>query len=415
MLEGDVLLSFLFMALLFLRQISILKQPNKIDYSPLMLGIGAIASVVHFIIYPDATDVILLLRESFFPLLVALLLYLVMNVLHQTQKRQIAKTKEDFAYSLITQVNELKIFMSELEERLAASKQEDLRSQNEIREKFSQDLKALDTIQVNQDKFLGQFDELRSWHEGVSHAFEEFSTKQLPDLDNVVHKHIDILRITEQEHFNYLKAVLHKAVQSRDEMTEDLETISVKLTGMKNISQDIASSVTAHTLEQLSGVTQAFEKQVLSLKSHTESVSISLYEGENRLAGIRQQSEMIMQQMVLSSKKMDELKSKNDALHNIYATAKELIGDIERIKTDYVKSQSQLANIAKEMKYSEEEQIESLKSHVEMLSAVLTTKIESSLALLHQHYHIAEGDISQSVQILAKKLQVKKGYENQES
>ena len=54
MLDGDLLLAFSFMALLFLRQISILKQPNKINYAPLMIGIGSISSVVHFIIHPDA-------------------------------------------------------------------------------------------------------------------------------------------------------------------------------------------------------------------------------------------------------------------------------------------------------------------------------------------------------------------------
>lgn len=415
MFESDLLLAFLFMAILFLRQISILKQPNKINYAPLMIGIGAIGSVVHFIIHPDATDLILLLRESFFPLLVALLLYIVMNILHQTQKTQTAKTGEEFTQSLILQVTELKEFMSELEYRISASKQEDLKSQNEIREKFSQDLKALDTIQRNQSKFLDKFDELGSWHEGVSHAFEEFSTKQLPELDNVVHKHIDILRISEQEHFNYIKSALNKVMQSRGEMAEDLDEVKVKLNGMKTLSDDIARSITKHTLQQLSGVTEAFEKQIVSLKSHTEGVSTSLYEGENRLVEIREQSEMIMQQMLLSSQKMDELKSKNDGLHDIYSTAKELVRDIEFIKADYVKSQSQLANIAKGMKFSEEEQMESLKNHVEILSETLTKKIEESLAMLHEHFHIAEADISQSVQILAKKLQVKKGYENQES
>lgn len=415
MFDSDLLLAFSFMAILFLRQIFILKQANKINYAPLMIGIGAIGSVVHFIIHPDATDIILLLRESFFPLLVALLLYIVMNILHQTQETQVARTREEFTQSLIVQVTELKEFMSELEYRISASKQEDLKSHSEIREKFSQDLKALDTIQINQSKFLDKFDELGSWHDGVSHAFEEFSTKQLPELDNVVHKHIDILRISEQEHFNYIKAVLNKAVQNRGDMAEDLDEVKAKLTGMKTISDDIARSITKHTLEQLSGVTQAFEKQIVSLKSHTESVSTSLYEGENRLVGIREQSEMIMKQMLLSSQKMDELKSKNDGLHDIYSTAKELVRDIELIKADYVKSQSQLASIAKEMKFSEEDQMEALKNQVELLSETLTKKIEESLSMLHEHFHIAEADISQSVQILAKKLQVKKGYENQES
>jgi len=88
MYESDLLLAFSFMALLFLRQISILKQANKINYAPLMVGIGAISSIVHFIIFPDQKEISLLLRESLLPLLVSLLLYIVMNILHQTQQTQ---------------------------------------------------------------------------------------------------------------------------------------------------------------------------------------------------------------------------------------------------------------------------------------------------------------------------------------
>ena len=94
MFDSDLLLAFLFMAVLFLRQIYILKQPNKINYSPLMIGIGAISSIVHFIIQPQVQDFVLLLRQAAFPLLVALLLYMVMNVLHQTQETESAKEQD---------------------------------------------------------------------------------------------------------------------------------------------------------------------------------------------------------------------------------------------------------------------------------------------------------------------------------
>ena len=80
MFANDLLLSFAFMAILFLRQIFILRQPNKINYAPLMVGIGLISSIVHFIIHPEVTDFVLLVRESLFPLLVSLLLYIVMNI-----------------------------------------------------------------------------------------------------------------------------------------------------------------------------------------------------------------------------------------------------------------------------------------------------------------------------------------------
>ncbi|WP_321778157.1 hypothetical protein [Sulfurimonas sp.] len=403
MFDSDLLLAFGFMAILFLRQISILKQPNKINYAPLMIGIGAISSVVHFIIHPDITDVILLLRESFLPLLVALLLYIVMNILHQTQQTQSARAQDEFSKIITTQMSELKEFIIELETRMILSHQEDRNIQEEVREKFKQDIKSLDAIKTNQNKFLGKFDEMDSWHKGVTKSFDNFTNIQLPELDNVVHKHIDILRVAEQDHYNQIKVTLDKAVDSRHDISEDMDELKDSLTSMKSIADTVAQAIVKETITELSGVTNAFEQQIVALKSHTESLSTSLYESENKLGSIRDQSEMIMKQMILSSKKMNDLESQNSGLHNLYTTIKSLVKEVEIIKSDYVKSQSQLSLIAKELNSSQEQQIGSL---IETLSK----KIDDSLEKLHDHYHIASDDITQSVQILSKKAQLKKGY-----
>ena len=415
MFDIDLLVAFAFMALLFLRQISILKQPNKINYAPLIIIIGSIGGVIHFILHPDTSDVILLLRESFIPLLVGLLLYIIMNIMHQTQESQSARTKDEFAKVLVSEISGLKEFMSELESRMRNSQQEDQRVQEDVREKFQEDIKALDTIKENQEKFLDKFEEMDLWHQNVSKEFEHFTEIQMPELDNVVHKHIDILRVAEQDHYNQLKATLNRAVESRGDISGEIEELKVNLESIKNVSHTIASSITKHTLEQLSGVTKAFENQIIALKSHAESVKTSLSEGDNTLGNIRVQSEIIMKQMSLSSHKMDALEKQNDGLHNIYLNIKDLMKDMEMVKSDYVKSQSQLSQISQELSTSKDEQIDALKVQVESLSDVLTKKIDDSLEKLHEHYHIADEDITKSVQILAKKAQLKSGYSDLDS
>ena len=415
MFDNDLLLAFIFMALLFLRQISIIKQPNKLNYAPLMLAIGAVGSVVHFIVHPEIQDIILILRESMFPLIVSLLLYIIMNILHQTQQTQNAQKQHEFEKVLVSQVTKMKEYMIELEDRMVRNQEEDRKAQEDVREKFVHDIKALDAIQINQGRFLEKFDEMATLHNSVSNAISHFSNTQLPELDNVVHKHIDILRVAEQDHHNKIKGLLAHAIQSRCDISEDIVELKDTLNSMKNVSDTIAKDIAKHTINELSGVTQAFENQILSLKSHTESVITSLYEGENTLSGIREQSEMIMKQMLLSSNKMNELEAKNDGLHDIYSVIKELMHDIEIIKADYVKSQSQLSMIAREFKNSEEEQINSMKNQIESLSESLSKKIDESLEKLHEHYHIADGDITQSVQVLAKKAQLKSGYSQLDS
>jgi len=415
MINNDLIIAFVFMAILFLRQIVILKQPNKINYAPLMLGIGGISSVVHFIVHPETTDFILLLRESFFPFLVALLLFIIMNILHQTQQSENKRTQDDFLRVLVHEISGLKEFMSDLESRVTDSHKEDLRVQEEVRKKFKDDIKALEEIKVNQDKFANKFDEMESWHTEVSKGFQHFTNVQLPELDDVVHKHIDILRVAEQDHYNQITTVLKKAVDSRYEISDDIEDVKSSISSMKNLSDDIASSITKHTLDQLSGVTKSFENQIISLKAHSEGVRTSLSEGENTLVSIREKSELIMKQMILSSRKMSDLEKQNSGLSDVYSAVKELMFDIEGVKSDYIKSQSQLGMISKEMATAKDEKIEIMKNQIDSLGEALSKKIDESLEQLHEHYHIAEGDITQSVQMLSKKAQLKKGYGDFES
>lgn len=410
MFDYDLILAFIFMTLLFLRQISILKQENKINYAPLMLGIGAISSVVHFIIHPETIDILLILRESLFPFLVALLLYIVMNIIHQTQQALHVKIQQDFTKALIEQIEQLKDFTSELEKKMILNQNEDRLAQEDIREKFKQDIKALDNILTNQDKFLNKFLEMQEWHKSVTKAFANFTEVQLPSLDSVVHEHIDILRVAEQDHFNKVKATLERAVQSRCDIMDDIDAMKANLDSMNSISKTISDSITKETTSKLMEVTIPFEKQVLNLKSHAESLTTALSEDETKLISIRDQSEMIMKQMILSSKKMNTIEEQNSNLYDVFANIKDLIDDIEHVKSEYVKSQAQLSIIVNEFKNSKDEDINRFKEQMEFLTDTLTKNIDNSLDKLHKHYHIANEDISQSVQFLAKQAQIKKGY-----
>ena len=410
MFDADLIVAFVFMSLLFLRQISILKQANKINYAPLMIGVGAISSVIHFIIHPEVQDVLLLLRESFFPLLVALFFYLIMNILHQTQERENAKTQAALGEAMVLQMAQLKEFAAEIETKLILSNQEEHTTKETLREQFKHDLKALDAIATNQAKFLDKFDELETWHKTTTESFENFTSVKLPELDSVVHKHIDLLRIAEQEHFNKITATLQRAMEQKNDFKAEFGEVIRNVQELRGLSSQIADAIVGGTLEQLAGVSKAFENQLLMLKSHAEALNTSLFEDENRLGTIKNHSEMIMKQMVLSSKKMGELQERSNELENLYVTMRALVADVEAIKADYVKSQAQLSLLSKEIRNAEDEHLAAMKEQVDALSENLTRKIEDSLDKLHEHYHIASEDITQSVKVLAKKAQLSRGY-----
>ena len=410
MFDNDLLIAFAFMALLFLRQIVILKQANKINYAPLMLGIGTISSIIHFMIHPHSDDVLLLARESLFPLLVAVILYIIMNILHQTQESMHARTQDEFSTVLVAEIAQLKNFILDLEKRMAESQNNSLQTQQEIRNKFIEDIRALDSIEANQKTFLSKFSQVQEWHEDVKKSFVYFSEEQLPKLDDVVHKHIDILRISEKDHYNKLQELLKKAVESRFGISDDIRDVQMKLDRLNTTANTIAQKIVSETTGQLSSVVKDFEKEMLLLKSNAGVISTSLHESENRLASIRTQSELIMKQMVLSSKKMDELGEKNSNLGDVFSEIKILLDEIQSIKSDYVKSQAELTILAKELHIERDKELNAVGEKFQKLSDELCQKIDESLKDLHKHYHVVGEEITTKANLLAKKAQIQKGY-----
>ena len=410
MFDIDLLIALVFMALLFLRHVAILKKPNKINYAPLMIAIGAIASLIHFMIHPDPSNVILLLRESLMPILVATILYTVMNILNQTKESESAKLQDEFTKVLVHEITQLKEFILELEARMTAYSQEDREVQKEIRAKFKDDIKALESIEKNQIEFIKKFENMQEWHENVDKAFTYFSEVQMPELDKVVHKHIDMLRISEQDHYSKLSILLEKIITSREDIDTELMKLKANLESIQSLSTNVAKDIVDKTYKRFSGLTQEFEAQLVSLKLHAEGVKTSLYEDENVLNNIRTQSEIIMKQMKLSARQMDELEKRNSNFSKLAIEIRELVVEIEKIKSDYVKAQAELSQLSRDLQSVKEENFIQMQEKIDHLKEDVSSKIDSSLEKLYEHYHMASENITQSVKIMAKKAQLKKGY-----
>lgn len=410
MLSLDFLISFSFMALLFLRQVYILKQPNKINYAPLMLAIGFISTILHFITYPENGELAVIFRESLLPLLVSLILFIIMNIFHQTQQSAIAKNQENFVKVLAGELTELKSFILDLEKRMSQAQQEDRKAQEEIIAKFKNDLGALEKIQSNQMKFVDMFKDVENSLGDVKKEYKYFSEIQVPELDRVIHKHIDILRVAEQEHYNKLKTIVEESTANKVDVTQELAEMKESMEGMKNLSYEVANSIIKHTLSQLSGVTKSYEDQINLLKAHSEGIKTSLSEDDTILTNIRSQSELLLQQISLMSKKMLDFQAQQSEFGGVFKNIESLVDEIEAIKSDYVKAQSQLSSISTELLESKDEKVLEMKKSLDELSENLSNKVDESLEKLYEHYHIASKDITQSVQILAKKAQIQKGY-----
>ncbi len=85
------------------------------------------------------------------------------------------------------------------------------------------------------------------------------------------------------------------------------------------------------------------------------------------------------------------------------------MAEVEIVKGEYVKAQSHLTLLIRALKSKKDEEISDVKEQMEVLIVGLTTKIDESLDNLPEHSRIASDDITQSVQMLSKKAQLK-GY-----
>ena len=399
MFDSDLLIAFFVMALLFIRQIMILKEAHKINYAPLILGIGAIGSITHFMLHPDSSDHVLILRESLFPMLVAIILYVIMNILHQTQLSFDARKREELSVVLAQEITGLKSFIVELENRMATAQQQTLQTQEEVRNKFVEDIAALSTIEANQKNFFEKLSQVEVWHDDVKKSFVYFSEEQLPKLDDVVHKHIDILRISEKDHYNKLQELLKKAVESRFGIADDIAQLHQKLDQLKMLAKNVSNDIVRESTAELRDVVKDFESEMLLLKSNAGVVSTSLHESETTLSHIRSQSELIMKQMLLSSKKMDEITDKSSNTAEFLHSFELLLDDVEKTKREYGQVQMQLSELINKFSIERDENFTQLSQKIDMALKELQEQLEQYKESVHA-----------KTTLLAKQAQVQNSY-----
>ncbi len=410
MFSIDIMVSFFFMAVLFLRQMSILKHEAKINYAPLMIGLGAISSTLHFIINPENQNIILLLRESSFPLLVSLILYVIMNIMHQAKESEQKKVQHEFTKKLIEQITELKKYTSELEQKMSESQLSDIAAREEVRKKFKEDIKSLDIIKSNQNRFLDMFEEIKLLNKNVENSFKDFMENQMPSLDKLLHKHIEMTRVSEEQHYKKLNALLEDVAGNKLDLSKEIEDVRLSMVKVQNISKNISDTIINSTISKIALISKAYEDQLKQLKSHSEGLDTALYESENKISNISKNSSMLLKQISLTSEKMEEVQEQSSNVNETYLKLASLLKDIDNVKSDYVKSQSQLSLLSNELRQSQDEDIDNIKLQIEELIKDLTQKIDESLEKLHKHYHVASEDLSQSVQMLTKRAQMQKGY-----
>lgn len=401
MISVDLLLIILAMSLLFLRHTAVYKDPSKINYTPMVLALGFIGGLLHFILSGSAEMNVI--KESLLSVSVGVLLSAVMSVMNQTVT--VINTHED-RLRIGKMTEEIDSLMT-IKDRLDLITQMEGSTHDQIRHVFKEEFDALNAIQSNQKLFITKIEALLAQQQNAMAKFQEFTFSELPSLDNVVHRHIDILRVAEQDHFNQLKNV---ARSSSDEQKE----VHIELKELHDLLLRISHhQLPDHTItvlqKELDRIVHDFSHHLQTLGAKSESIITSLLENDLLLQGSREQSELIMQQMVLSSKQMREMTLQAKELSDSLKPLSHLFDSAETLHDEFIHAKGKLSELIVTLESYEHQEYRAIRQSLEQVAAEATAQMQlftQNLQKKESHPMVE----AKNVQELASKVKLHKSY-----
>jgi hypothetical protein len=296
------------------------------------------------------------------------------------------------------------------DKKMALMYESDLKREALFKDSFKEDIDALQRIFENQNIFVSKIETLLTQQKESLANFENFTTKELPDIDQVIHRHIDMLRISEQDHHNKTKDAISNIQKEHISIENELVNLQHSVNSLLPSFKEITTTVVAHTSKELNILFSHYDKEMQNLRAQSQSLSLLMSENENTISNSKDQSSLLLKQIVLSSNRMEELLNLTPNLEAIFTPIEKVKKEIDAIRKDYVRARINLDGVSESMQEKEMQQFSLMSEEIKSLSEVLRSQIESSLEELHKTYHLAQNEISTSVKELTLKAQMAKSY-----
>ena len=395
MLQVDLLIAIVMMSLLFLRHINVYKDRNKINYTPIVIGIGIIVGLLHFVMMGDSEGWLFALRESLLTVIVGVVFSAIMSVMSQTQNVANQFTDNMRIQNIDDEIGSLKILISKVTGQLGQVTQMEDSTQSQLKDIFKEEIDALNLIQSNQKLFIHKIESILAKQQDSMEKFEEFTLNELPSLDNIVHRHIDLLRISEQDHFNQLKNAAKVSSEDKKEVNEELMHIKLLLEKLQK-SQSM-ESVVGYLENEFSRIIHEFSRHIQTIGSKSESIVTTLLENEKILKGSRDQSELIMQQMVLSSNHMREMSQNSKELNESIKPLGDLFGSAQLLHKEFMLAKSKLTELVVTLEGYEKNEHRELREHLENVAneAIVQMKLFTKTFMNEDqnHHHVSSKEV----------------------
>jgi len=408
MFETDLLISIVLMSLLFLRHISVYKDRNKINYTPVVVAIGFIAGLLHFVMLGDGDGWLMALRESLLTVIVGSILSTIMSVMSQTQIASNQQADNMRLQSIQEDITSLQNLFGSMNTSLSRVTQMENTTHEQLKNIFKEEIEALGSILNNQKFFIQKVESVLVQQQSAQEKFEEFTLNELPSLDNVVHRHIDLLRISEQDHFNQLKSAIKSTNEEKKEHHDDLLRIHNSLDKLqKSHSPEGVVGILEH---EFSRIIAEFSRHIQTIGAKSESIVTTLLENETLLKGSRDQSELIMQQMVLSSNQMREISHTSKDLNESLRPLGALFGSAESLFKEFLVAKSKLSELIITLESYDKQEYRAIREHLEHVANTAIVQMEAFADKIERFEAQRHSVSPKEVQELSHKVKLHQSY-----
>lgn len=395
MLQIDLLIAIVIMSLLFLRHINVYKDPNKINYTPIVFGIGMIMGLLHFVMMGEGEGWLLALREGLLTVIVGVVFAAIMSVMSQTQNVANQYADNTRIQNIYDEIESLKNLFNTVTGQLGQVAQMEDSTHLQLKNIFKEEIDALNVIQSNQKLFIQKIEAMLAKQQVSMEKFEEFTLTELPSLDNVVHRHIDLLRISEQDHFNQLKNTVKASLDDKKDLYDEMVQVKHILEKLQK-SQSV-ESLTGHLEEEFSRLIHDFSRNIQTIGAKSESIVTTLLENEKILIGSREQSELIMQQMVLSSNHMREMSQNSKELNESIKPLGHLFNAAELLHKEFLLAKSKLAELIVTLEGYEKQEHRQMREHLENVANEAIAQMQLFTQMLtkqdQSHQHVSPKEV----------------------
>jgi len=392
---------------LFWRQLAVFKMQGKINYAPLVLIIGSISSLSLFIF--SSGELKSDIQYSLMPLLMSLIFYMLMYIMYQFKVNDVRVQHHAQEQLLSTLMADIHGYFGVLDEKLSSISNTEEKTLDALQLALKNELSSFSELSSRQELISKKLEDMYNQEEGALMNIQKFLEQDVMNLDKVVHRHIDILRISEQDHFNKLQNILNN-MNGAEGIEDALIVLANRLDKLEEGFEKRALSVSNEIGKIVKANLDSMTIDLQNAKQLSESLGLSTQEYEMKLEELHKQASLLLQKSDTIHESMEDTYAQAQKIRPVYDSLNELISRLIDIYAEYKHAKKELHLLAGELGNAEERHFDIMDKKIDTLSLDMHAKIEASLKELKEHYHIADRDVTSTVKTLAAKAQLQKSY-----